>query len=42
MKNALQANGIFIADILKNGSSVIYKDRKSISKSTDKKERARK
>lgn len=42
MKNALQANGIFIADILKNGSSVIYKDRKSISKSVDKKERARK
>lgn len=42
MKNALQSNGVFIVDILKNGSSVIYKDRKLTSKSTDKKERIRK
>lgn len=42
MKNALQSNGVFIVDILKNGSSVIYKDRKSASKSIDKKERIRK
>ena len=42
MKNALQSNGVFIVDILKNGSSVIYKDKKLTSKSTDKKERIRK
>lgn len=42
IKNSLQSNGIFIADILKNGSSVIYRDRKSVSKSVDRKERSRK
>ena len=39
IKNALQANGIFIADILKNGSSVIYGDRKSTSKNINRKEK---
>ena len=42
IKNSLQSNGIFIVDILKNGNSVIYRDRKPTSKSIDRKERARK